>query len=294
MGKMFKALEKAERDRHGVSDTKEKHGGDASTSTHPETRGLINQDLVSLLAPASLAAEQFRKLRVNLANIHLSEPPQTILITSAKEAEGKTIIAANLAITIAQEINARALLVETDLRSPTLSQWFGIPETKGLADYLSDGVELASIIKRTSVDKLSLIPGGSIKENPVELIGSKKMKGLIQELKSHYPDRYIIFDSSPLLATSEPNVMIKWVDAVLLIVKAGSTPREEIQQSVGHLKRDKVIGVVLNDLEFKMSALHSKYFGSATYYHRHAFGEQHPGKVNGLRKFINRYGLQDI
>ena len=286
MGRMFKALEKAERERN--IGTLQEPVFDQEKKEEPVlNQQQTNSNLISLIEPGSLASEQFRKLRVNLRNIRLPEAPRTLLITSTKDNEGKTLVAANLAITLSQELNARALLVEADIRNPIIAKWFDLPDLKGLSDYLTEEIDVASVIYRSPVDKLSFIPGGSIKENPVELVGSKKMENLIQELKSRYCDRYIIIDSSPLLATTEPNVMTKWVDAVLLVIKAGETQREEIQQAIGHLKREKIIGVVLNQLQFRIPALHSKYFGSVGYYHRYGSDKAGHRDRKGWRKYFS-------
>ena len=258
MGKMFEALQKAERDR--IQEPQEEPVKTTSDDTVLDTK------LVSFFQPGSIVAEQFRKLRTYLFRPGLQNPPKTILVTSAFSGEGKSLIAINLAISIAVELNSHALLVDCDLRNPTLSRWFGLQKSKGLSDYLLEKGELADLLVKTQVDKLSLLCGGSAQDNPVELIGSKKMESLVDELKSRYQDRYIILDSSPVLATTEPNVLDKMVDAIILVVRAGETPRESVQQAIGMLKTDKIIGVVLNDMEFKSSALHSRYFGTSHYY----------------------------
>jgi exopolysaccharide/PEP-CTERM locus tyrosine autokinase len=192
-------------------------------------------------------------------------------VTSAFSGEGKSLIAINLAISIAIELNSHALLLDCDLRNPTLSRWFGLLESKGLSDYLLEKAELSDLLVRTQVDKLSLLCGGSSQENPVELIGSKKMESLLEELKSRYHDRYIILDSSPVLATTEPNVLDKMVDGIILVVRAGETPRESVQQAINLLKTEKIIGVVLNAMDFKSSALHSRYFGTSRYYRDYGY-----------------------
>jgi len=191
-------------------------------------------------------------------------------VTSAFSGEGKILIAINLvinlAISIAIELNSYAVLVDCDLRNPTLSRWFGLQEEHGLSDYLLEKSELPDLLVKTQVEKLSLLCSGSSQENPVELIGSRKMESLVDELKSRYHDRYIILDSSPILATTEPNVLDKMVDGIILVVRAGETPRESVQEAIRLLKTDKVIGVVPNDMEFKSSALHSRHFGTSRYY----------------------------
>jgi protein-tyrosine kinase len=119
----------------------------------------------------------------------------------------------------------------------------------------------------------AVLCGGSTQENPVELIGSNKMEAMVNELKSRYNDRYIIFDSSPVLATTEPSVLDKMVDGILVVVRAGDTPRESVQQAIKMLQQEKILGVVLNDLEFRTAALHSRYFGTNRYYRDYGYSQ---------------------
>jgi Mrp family chromosome partitioning ATPase len=113
------------------------------------------------------------------------------------------------------------------------------------------------------------------------------MENLVNEMKSRYKDRYIIFDSSPLLATTEPSVLTKMVDGIILVVRAGVTPRDTIQQALSHLDGEKILGVVLNDLDFKLGALNSRYFGSSSYYYKYRrdYGEKKPEKP--WQKFLS-------
>jgi protein-tyrosine kinase len=265
MGKMFEALQKAEKEKtqEPLEDFNKTSYDDA----------VLDTKLVSFFQPGSIVAEQFRKLRTDLFRPSLQNPPKTILVTSAFSGEGKSLIAINLAISISIELHSHALLVDCDLRNPTLSRWFGLREAKGLSDYLLGQKELPELLFKTQVDKLSLLCGGSSQENPVELIGSKKMEALVGELKTRYDDRYIILDSSPVLATTEPNILDKMVDGILLVIRAGETPRESVQQAVKMLKTEKIIGVVLNDMEFKSSALHARYFGTNRYYYDYGYAK---------------------
>jgi protein-tyrosine kinase len=259
MGKMFEALQKAEKVR-----TQEPLE-DLTRAAVDDT--VLDAKLVSFFQPGSIVAEQFRKLRTYLFKPTQQNHPKTILVTSAYSGEGKSLIAINLAISIAIELHSHALLVDCDLRNPTLSRWFGLHEAKGLSDYLLGQAELPELIVKTQVDKLSLLCGGSSQENPVELIGSKRMASLVHELKSRYDDRYIILDSSPILATTEPNVLDNIIDGILFVIRAGETPRESAQQAIKLLKSEKIMGVVLNDLEFKSAALNSQYFGTNRYFY---------------------------
>jgi protein-tyrosine kinase len=258
MGKMFDALQKVEQERY-------QEAKKVSRKDAPKDIVLDNR-LVSLFEPSSLVAEQFRRLRTYVIKPGIENSPKTILVTSAMAGEGKSMIAINLAITIAIDLNSNALLVDCDLRNASLSRWFGFQEQRGLSNYLLGEAQLPELLVKTSVDKLTILPGGTIQENPVELIGSKKMKSLVADLKTRYDDRYIILDSSPLLATTEPRVLSDMVDGIIFVIKSADTPRESVQQALKLLDKKRIIGVVLNQLEFKTEALVQRYFGTNRYY----------------------------
>lgn len=263
MGRMFDALKKAEREKNPELKV------DSPKTTQEDI--VLDSKMVSFFEPSSMAAEQFRRLRSYIIKPGMENTPKTILITSAMAGEGKSLIAINFAISIAAELHSYALLVDCDLRNPTISRWFGFDEANGLSNYLAGQAELPDILVKTPVDKLSIIPGGALQENPVELIGSNKMKSLVADLKTRYADRYIILDSSPLLATTEPSVLNEMVDGIMIVIKAGVTPRESVQQAIKLLDKKKIIGVVLNDLEFKTEALIRRYFGSDRYYYNYQY-----------------------
>jgi len=194
------------------------------------------------------------------------------MVTSANSGEGKTLVATNLAIGIARDLHSHALLVDCDLRNPVIANRFGLENGKGLSDYLTGDVNISEIIMKTEIERLTILPGGKAQDNPTELIGSKKMEALVQELKSRYRDRYVIFDATPLLATAEPEVLAKLVDEILIVVRAGVTPRETVKQAIASLEKRKILGLVLNDVEFKSSGLSSRYFGSDGYDYRYGYG----------------------
>jgi len=194
------------------------------------------------------------------------------MVTSAVQGEGKSFVSANLAIGIAYDLHLHALLVDGDLRNPTVGNMFGLSQRKGIADYLLGREEISDFLIKTDLDKLSVILSGATPVNPTEVIGSKRMAALVEELKTRYDDRFIIFDSTPLLATSESGVLAKLVDGVILVVRAGSTPRETIKQALTFLETDRILGVVLNQIEFKSSALFKRYFGATSYYSNYGYG----------------------
>ena len=295
MSKIYKALEKAEKERERITPLPpfleiEKEPKRVSQVVRPDLlkgEGVISdQRLVSLFQPGSLAAEQFRKLRTYLLRDKYSEFPRTIMVTSSTVGEGKTFVSANLAMGIAHDLHTHALLVDSDLRNPQVEQWFGLQGHKGLAEYLTGDGKVSDFLVKTEVEKLSILLAGKVQENPTELMGSKKMEALVQELKSRYNDRYIIFDATPLLATTEPEVLARLVDGIIIVTRAGVTPRETVKQAIAPLEKDKIMGFVLNDLKFKSSGLSSRYFGSGGYYYRYGYGKNGSNHQGGWKKLI--------
>jgi len=267
MGKMFDALRKTELEKSAEFIEHEEKIHEVT----PEDV-VFDDKLVAYYQRASMVSEQFRRLRTYITSPRLDGTyPKTILVTSTLAGEGKSMIAANLAVMIAAELQSYALLVDCDLRNPSLSQLFGLQQTKGLSNYLAGDTRIEDILVKTPVDKLSIIPGGSLEENPVELIGSNKMKSLVQDLKSRYDDRFIIFDSSPILPTTEPSVLNKMVDGIVMVIMSGKTPRESVTQAIKSLDKEKILGVVLNNLEFKTNAMIRKHFGSDRYYYNYNY-----------------------
>ena len=316
MGKLYKALEKAEKERGGgqgievvreetiaqIPEEQPERTAAPISVTLPEDVGFpeakspapkpvrtiapislklpeevvfpeFDHKLVAYREPGSIVSEQFRKLRTQLLTLNLPNQPKTIMVTSASEGEGKTLVSTNLATILAHDLHSHALLVDADLRNPALSRWFGLHNGRGLSDYLTGGSEIPELLLKTKIAKLSILSSGTTRDNPVELIGSKRMGSLIEELRSRYSDRYIIFDSSPLLATTEPSVLTKLVDGIILVVRSGSTPRETVKQALSTIDPSKILGVVLNDMELQSKALNARYFGTSRYYYRYGYGE---------------------
>jgi len=152
----------------------------------------------------------------------------------------------------------------SDLRRPTLARLFGLSSDRGLSDYLQNGTDLANLIQKTSVDKMTLLASGRSPVNPSELLGSAKMHELVLELAERYDDRFIIFDSPPILAASEAIVLSQKVDGVVLVVRHGVSSRTQVKKIVELIGRDKIIGVVFNGYE--SSYLEAKMLGQYQYY----------------------------
>ena len=222
---------------------------------------------MSLANPDGPEAELFRLLRTRILFPPSGRPPRTILVTSAVAEEGKSFVAANLAVNIAKNVDEHVLLVDCDLRRPSIHTKFGFNRVKGLSEYLTAGLELAHLLLKTGVQKLTLLTSGAPPPNPSELITSSRMAALIEELKARYDDRYIIIDSPPLMMAPETSAIAKWVDGILIVAKYG-TPMDLVEELVSHLDREKIIGVVINKIDQREFRRYSykKYYTNSKYY----------------------------
>jgi len=221
----------------------------------------IDKNMVTLLQPQSFEAEQFKILRTNLLFPSSGRSPRTIMVTSSMPNEGKSLISANLAISIAQSIQEHVLLIDCDIRRPCIHTQFGFGDVPGLSDHLSRGIPVSSLLLKTKVHKLSILPGGNPSYNPSELISSQKMSRLLQEVKYRYSDRFIVIDSPPPKITSESSALSRQVDGVLLVIEFGRTSREMVSDLVNTIGKEKIIGIVLNKLDMRFSS----YYGLGKY-----------------------------
>ena len=154
--------------------------------------------VVVLSAPDSAEAENFRILRGRLLYARQPENPRTIMVTNTFPGEGKTFVACNLAVSLALGIDEYVLAVDCDLRRPSLHEVLGVPNRKGLHEYLTGKCRLEDMILRTEIEKLSILPAGMVPPNPSELLSSNAMESFIKEVKDRYEDTYILIDAPPL------------------------------------------------------------------------------------------------
>jgi len=174
-----------------------------------------------------------------------------ILVTSAQPREGKTFCAINLAMSIASERDLTVLLVDADVARPSVLKGLGLPEGKGLVDVILDEkVELADCLIRTNIENLSVLPAGRAHPLATELLASDRMGDIVEEIAKRYPDRVIIFDSSPVLANSAPSVLAMHVGQVLFVAEADRTRETQMQESLSLLSGCKNINLLLNKSPF--------------------------------------------
>ncbi len=169
-----------------------------------------------------------------------------LAVVSPGAQEGKTLTAINLALSFAQEVDQTVLLVDANLREPTVHRYFGFTPEAGLSDHLISGTPLDSILVNPGVDRCVILPGGKPIYNSAEMLGSMKMARLVQELKMRYPSRIVIFDMPPILSVADALAFSPYVDAAVMVVQERKTRREDIVRASEMLKSVDLIGTVLN------------------------------------------------
>lgn len=225
----------------------------------------LDESLVTLFSPQSYEAEHFRMLKTCILYPPSGKPPRSILITSVGQGDGKSFVAANLAISIAQNLSSPVLLIDCDLRKPSIHRLFGFGNVPGLTEYLCETGAFQSLLQETSVDRLYILPAGSTPKNPSELLSSARMASLMKELTLRYRDLLVLLDSPPVTITAEPSVLAKLVSGILMVVKYGRTRRSDLQMVMDKLGKEKFLGSVLNCYEYSLREYHGykKYPGYA-------------------------------
>lgn len=226
----------------------------------------ITSNLVTHFEPKSPISEAYRTFRTNLQFARLDSPLKTILVTSSGPSEGKSTTVANLAITMAQ-MGTKTILIDSDLRRPVLHSIFNLQRTPGLTNYLAGNVPWKEIVQETLIENLSLLTCGVLPPNPSELLGSKKMRMLLEELKEKYD--MILFDSPPVIAVTDAAVLSTLLDGVVLVSSSGSTSKEALQRAITLLEnvKSRLIGGVLNKI--KVESVYGSYH---YYYYYHYYG----------------------
>jgi capsular exopolysaccharide synthesis family protein len=200
--------------------------------------------LVAGLAPKSAAAEQYRQLRTRLAHAEGANNLRTVLVTSPQKGEGKSITSANLALTMAQELQRRVVILEADLRKPSMQQLFGLPSVPA-SPSISGAAELKDVMRFLPDHNLTVIHAGSTATNPAELLGSTAMRRLLDTLRTRF-DR-VILDTPPVLPLADVAVLAPLVDGSLMVVRAGVTPKPAIENALRAFDSSRLLGIVLND-----------------------------------------------
>ncbi len=207
----------------------------------------------------SPAAEQYKILREQIKRLRAEAGIRTFSVTSPVKRDGKTTIAVNLASVLALDYEEKVLLIDGDLRAPGVHRYFNVSSSPGLADYLSSSSSsgIKSYVQETFLSSLRILPAGRPSDLASELLAKEKMKHVMEEIWAEFPGHQVIIDSPPILSTPDPMVLARQVDGVLMVVRAGKTPRDFLLKALQSLNSTKVMGIVLNGAELGMS---SKYY----------------------------------
>ena len=214
----------------------------------PETK--VDERIVTLFDPRSPIAEQYRILRTNLLSLKAGKPIKVILLSSSLHSEGKSVSSVNLAITMANDIaQRRVLLVDADLRAGTVHSLLGIRPKLGLSDVLSKEMSWEEALVGTPLPNLSVIPRGLTPPHPAELLSSQKMRRVVAEMRAAYD--FVIVDAPPVIPLADPGILGSLTDGAVLIVRAGKTQRKMAQQALSLLEQAnvKTLGCILTHVE---------------------------------------------
>jgi receptor protein-tyrosine kinase len=214
---------------------------------------LAARGFVTPNAPKSQLADEFRVVKRPIIRNALGldgakiKNGNLVMVTSALPREGKTFTAINLAMSVAMEFDNTVLLVDGDVAHPALPGILNVPNQPGLLDLLTrDDLDVGDALVRTNVEKLSVLPAGSRHRRATELLASEQMAALLSELASRYSDRIIIFDSPPLLATTEARVLASHMGQIIMVVAADATTQHAVNQALSTIESCEVVLMMLN------------------------------------------------
>lgn len=255
MDRISKAVERArkQRSKEAKSTPATNEASNISytkTQTIKLSRALLKQNRVLLDDDNDEFSHAYKVLRTRIWQKMKDEGWNSIAITSCNPNEGKTLTSINLAFSLAMmKANHSVLLVDMDLRRPSISKCLNLKSEYGLNDYLEDGVPLDKILVNPGIGRFVILPGNKPIKNSSEILSSARLEHLVHDFKARYPSRLVVFDLPPLLASDDVLVFMPYVDAVLLVIEEGKTVTEDIKRAIQILGPEKLIGTVLNKSE---------------------------------------------
>jgi capsular exopolysaccharide family len=229
-----------------------------------DLRRYTNFPLVAL-EKDSAASEQYKILREQIKRLGREAEMRMFSVTSAVKRDGKSTVAVNLAAALALDYEENVLLIDADLRAPSVHRYFQLNPSPGLSEYLSSDsspADVRSLVQETFLPGLSVLPAGRPTNYSSELLAKDKMRKLMEEIRRRFPGSYIVVDTPPILSTPDPLVIARHVDGVLMVVRARRTPRDYVLKSIQMLNSTKLIGVVLNGADLGMASKYYYYYSS--------------------------------
>ncbi len=272
MSRLFEALQRSESEQAGVPSlplsssaaellqAAERGAEESSTNYLGQFQTMYaspppNSKLICLTAKESLGAEKFRFLGVRLRQLHQSRPLKKVLVTSTLPEEGKSMVCANLAATLARKESQKILLLEGDLRRPTLPHQLGLGKIPGLSEWLQGEFCPITNIYRLEGCGFWFLPAGIPPVNPLELMQSGRLSGLMDQLEIWFD--WIVIDSPPVLPLADTSVWARLADGVLLVTREGTTEKQQLQRGLQALEPAKLLGAVVN---YATDTSHENYY----------------------------------
>ncbi len=226
--------------------------GTFSLSSTPQER------LVSITDEHGLAAEKVRVLATKLRHIAARRPLKKLLVTSSMKGEGKSIVAANLAITMAKHSHARVLLLDADLRQPTLDEKLGCASQKSLADWWAQKTTVQEIVRKETTLPLWFLPAGQFSGQPLEVLQSDRFSDLVGQLNELFD--WVIIDSPPLNPLADSRVLANLADGVIIVARERFTQVELLNKAIEAVEQKKLLGLVMNDTSIPESRYFPAYY----------------------------------
>ena len=251
MGKITEALQKAAKERIDRLDKAVRIQEQKQFVARKMKDSKVDARLIPYFDPKSLVSEQYKSLVTNLLSLNKGKPPHVIAITSSISAEGKSVTALNLAITLSHGIHKpKVLLIDADMRKGKIVKYLGVDNHKGLSEYLSGQAELDDIVFHIDIDHLNFISCGQVPSHPADLLASARMNDLIRQLRTQF--EYIIIDTPPVIPVTDAVIIGSHVDGVLMVIKAGETQRGIVRRAEELLNQAhaKIVGHVLTGIEY--------------------------------------------
>src|SRR3990172_4387005 len=211
----------------------------------------VDDRLITVREPYSIAAEQYRVLCTLISQMRQNRSSYAIAITSSLKSEGKSFTSLNLGISMAKDFDERVLLIEGDLKNPNLHEYLKRSPVFGLSDVLEGRGDFDASAIQLFDGRLSVLLAGQTMGNPSRLLSSLKMQELLNSLRGYF--KYIIIDTPPIIPLADISIYAPLVDGILLVIKAGKTPRSIVKRALGSIPQHKIIGAVLNEVESNYS-----------------------------------------
>jgi len=264
VSKIQRALEKARAEQARAASPAAAEPAGPTYVVRPFQGGQVDAHIVAYHHPHSHLTESFRRVKAMIRGVVGADKLRTVTITSAGKGEGKSTTALNLAIAMCQDFDQRVCIVDADLRRPRVHRLLGFTPRRGLSDVLGGEALPEDVLIADAVPRLAVLPGGRSSRAPSEMLGSPRMRQLIEELKSRFD--FILFDTPPVLTVADAIVLGPMTDGVILVIQAGKVRKRPVERAIELLHSSRVLGFILNRGDMVLSHYGYRYYDRGYYY----------------------------